>query len=137
MLPSLIWSSSVSCDVVFWPLQDVAADAFVPAVSVISTSPDLRWTVQPAVNTSVSRQKTKSHGATQTAAAHKAKPSNRKGHKEKVYRKTRKNKKSENSSSRNIGSTRRFSSFKNTFLEFSQNMCIFIPCLKKIDKAAK
>lgn len=111
-------------NVVFWPLQDVAADAFVPTVSVISTSPDLRWTVQPAVNTSVSpsstRQKTKSHGATQTAAAHKAKPSNRKGHKEKVSRKTRKNKKSENSSSRNIGSNTRFSSFKNTFLEFSQ-----------------
>ncbi|TWW68906.1 protein c-Fos [Takifugu flavidus] len=67
--------------------EDIAADAFVPTVSVISSSPDLRWTVQPAVITSVSpsstRQKTKSHGATQTAAAHKAKPSNRKGHKEK------------------------------------------------------
>lgn len=124
MLPSLIWSSSVSCDVVFWQLQDIAADAFVPTVTVISTSPDLRWTVQPAVITSVSpsstRQKTKSHGATQTAAAHKAKPSNRKGHKEKVCRKTCKNKRSENSSSRNIGSDRRFSSFKNAFQEFSQ-----------------
>lgn len=124
MLPSLIWSSSISCDVVFWPLQDIAADAFVPTVTVISTSADLRWTVQPADITSVSpsptRQKTKSHGATQTAAAHKAKPSNRKGHKEKVCRKTCQNKKSENSSSSNIGSNRRFSSFKNAFLEFRQ-----------------
>lgn len=74
--------------------QDIAVDAFVPTPTGISTSQDLRWMVQPTVTTSVSpssaRQKTKSHDATQSAASHKAKPSNRTGHKEKVRWKTRK-----------------------------------------------
>ncbi|XP_035534405.1 proto-oncogene c-Fos [Morone saxatilis] len=68
-----------------------AADSFVPTVTAISTSPDLRWMVQPTVITSVSpspggRAKTRSHGASQSsspAAANKAKPSNRKGLKDK------------------------------------------------------
>ncbi|KAM7367957.1 hypothetical protein PAMP_014219 [Pampus punctatissimus] len=65
-----------------------AADSFVPTVTAISTSPDLRWMVQPTVITSVSpsssRAKPKTHGATQSsssAGANKAKPSNRKGQK--------------------------------------------------------
>ncbi|XP_041815023.1 proto-oncogene c-Fos-like [Chelmon rostratus] len=71
-------------------IETSAADSFVPTVTAISTSPDLRWMVQPAVITSVSpssgRAKTKTHGATQSsspAAANKAKPSNRKGLKDK------------------------------------------------------
>lgn len=68
--------------------QDVAADVFAPTVTLVSASQDPRWTVQPAVITSVSpssaRQKSKSPGATQAAASHKAKPCNRKGRKEKV-----------------------------------------------------
>uniref|UniRef100_A0A8C3AHD4 Protein c-Fos n=1 Tax=Cyclopterus lumpus TaxID=8103 RepID=A0A8C3AHD4_CYCLU len=67
-----------------------AADSFVPTVTAISTSPDLRWMVQPTVITSVSpssgRAKTKSRGSTQLscpAGANKAKPSNRKGLKDK------------------------------------------------------
>lgn len=80
----LISSHFIYCGV----FQDIAVDAFVPTATVVSTSQDLRWMVQPTVITSVSpssaRQKTKSHDATQTAASHKAKPSNRKGHKEKV-----------------------------------------------------
>ncbi|XP_070844252.1 protein c-Fos-like [Chaetodon trifascialis] len=67
-----------------------AADSFVPTVTAISTSPDLRWMVQPTVITSVSpssgRAKTKTHGANQSssrAAASKAKPSTRKGLKDK------------------------------------------------------
>ncbi|XP_071335264.1 protein c-Fos [Trachinotus anak] len=66
-----------------------AADSFVPTVTAISTSPDLRWMVQPTVITSVSpssgRAKTKTHGATQPsspAGANKAKPSSRKGQRE-------------------------------------------------------
>lgn len=84
-------SSHFMCCGVF---QDIAVDAFVPTVTVISTSQDLRWMVQPTVTTSVSplsaRQKTKSHDATQTRASHKAKLPTRKGHKEKVCCKTRK-----------------------------------------------
>ncbi|XP_039981667.1 proto-oncogene c-Fos-like [Xiphias gladius] len=66
-----------------------AADSFVPTVTAISTSPDLRWMVQPTVISSVSpssgRAKTKSHGATRPpspAGANKAKPSSRKGQRE-------------------------------------------------------
>ncbi|XP_018550004.1 protein c-Fos [Lates calcarifer] len=68
-----------------------AADSFVPTVTAISTSPDLRWMVQPSVITSVSpssssgRAKTKTHAATQLsspAGANKAKPSGRKGQRE-------------------------------------------------------
>ncbi|XP_026175007.1 proto-oncogene c-Fos-like [Mastacembelus armatus] len=66
-----------------------AVDSFVPSVTVISTSPDLRWMVQPTVITSVSpsssRAKTKAHGSTHsssTAGANKAKSSNRKGQRE-------------------------------------------------------
>uniref|UniRef100_A0A668AFA2 Protein c-Fos n=1 Tax=Myripristis murdjan TaxID=586833 RepID=A0A668AFA2_9TELE len=44
-----------------------AADSFVPTVTAISSSPDLRWMVQPTVITSVSpsssRAKPKAHGA--------------------------------------------------------------------------
>ncbi|XP_070705145.1 protein c-Fos-like [Pempheris klunzingeri] len=68
-----------------------AADSFVPTVTAISSSPDLRWMVQPTVITSVSpssgRGKTKTHGATHassSAGATKAKPSNRKGLKDKA-----------------------------------------------------
>ncbi|KAM9338831.1 protein c-Fos-like [Symphorus nematophorus] len=69
-----------------------ASDSFVPTVTAISTSPDLRWMVQPAVITSVSppsssgRAKSKTHGGSQSsspAAANKAKPPNRKGLKDK------------------------------------------------------
>ncbi|XP_033504289.2 protein c-Fos-like [Epinephelus lanceolatus] len=68
-----------------------AADSFVPTVTAISTSPDLRWMVQPTVITSVSpsagRAKTRTHGSSQSssppAGATKAKPSNRKGLKDK------------------------------------------------------
>ncbi|KAG7242953.1 hypothetical protein INR49_017644 [Caranx melampygus] len=66
-----------------------AADSFVPTVTAISTSPDLRWMVQPTVITSASpssgRAKSKTHGATQPsspAGANKAKPSSRKGQRE-------------------------------------------------------
>ncbi|XP_062293797.1 protein c-Fos-like [Scomber scombrus] len=69
-------------------VETSAADSFVPTVTAISSSPDLRWMVQPAVITSVSpsssRAKPKTHGATQSsspAGANKAKPSNRKGQK--------------------------------------------------------
>ncbi|XP_070782326.1 protein c-Fos-like [Enoplosus armatus] len=71
-------------------IETSAADSFVPTVTAISTSPDLRWMVQPTVITSVSpasgRVKTKIHGASQSsspAGANKAKPSNRKGLKDK------------------------------------------------------
>ncbi|XP_027140219.1 proto-oncogene c-Fos isoform X1 [Larimichthys crocea] len=72
-------------------IETSAADSFVPTVTAISTSPDLRWMVQPTVITSVSpssgRAKTKTDGATQSsspaAAATKGKSSNRKGLKDK------------------------------------------------------
>lgn len=77
-----------------WVLQGTdtsAADPFVPTVTAISTSRDLRWMVQPTVLTSVTpssgRAKSKARGATQsssTADATKAKPSNRKGQREQV-----------------------------------------------------
>uniref|UniRef100_A0A3B4UQK3 Protein c-Fos n=1 Tax=Seriola dumerili TaxID=41447 RepID=A0A3B4UQK3_SERDU len=77
-------SSSVDSD-----SETSAADSFVPTVTAISTSPDLRWMVQPTVITSVSpssgRAKTKTHGATQPsspAGANKAKLSSRKGQRE-------------------------------------------------------
>uniref|UniRef100_G3P8F2 Protein c-Fos n=1 Tax=Gasterosteus aculeatus TaxID=69293 RepID=G3P8F2_GASAC len=66
-----------------------AADSFVPTVTAISTSPDLRWMVQPTVITSVSpssgRAKPKTRSSTQQlqTGANKAKPSDRKGLKEK------------------------------------------------------
>uniref|UniRef100_G3P8H1 Protein c-Fos n=1 Tax=Gasterosteus aculeatus TaxID=69293 RepID=G3P8H1_GASAC len=62
---------------------------FVPTVTAISTSPDLRWMVQPTVITSVSpssgRAKPKTRSSTQQlqTGANKAKPSDRKGLKEK------------------------------------------------------
>ncbi|XP_062267556.1 protein c-Fos-like [Platichthys flesus] len=65
-----------------------ASDSFVPTVTAISTSPDLRWMVQPTVLTSVSpssgRAKTKTHGANHrpSSGANKAKPSSRKGQRE-------------------------------------------------------
>ncbi|XP_037605880.1 proto-oncogene c-Fos [Sebastes umbrosus] len=63
-----------------------AADSFVPTVTAISTSPDLRWMVQPTVITSVSpssgRAKSKTHGSSQSAGANKAKQG-RKGLKDK------------------------------------------------------
>ncbi|XP_071396916.1 protein c-Fos-like [Centroberyx affinis] len=66
-----------------------AADSFVPTVTAISTSPDLRWMVQPTVITSVSpsssRAKPKAHGVIQSsspAGATKAQPSSRKGQKD-------------------------------------------------------
>ncbi|XP_042246734.1 proto-oncogene c-Fos-like isoform X3 [Thunnus maccoyii] len=69
-------------------VETSAADSFVPTVTAISSSPDLRWMVQPTVITSVSpsssRAKPKTHGANQSsspAGANKAKPSNRKGQK--------------------------------------------------------
>uniref|UniRef100_H3DG08 Protein c-Fos n=1 Tax=Tetraodon nigroviridis TaxID=99883 RepID=H3DG08_TETNG len=58
--------------------------AFVPTVTVISSSQDLRWMVQPAVITAVSASSARQKSKSQTAAAHKAKPCNRKGHKEKL-----------------------------------------------------
>ncbi|XP_044024327.1 proto-oncogene c-Fos [Siniperca chuatsi] len=71
-------------------IETSAADSFAPTVTAISTSPDLKWMVQPTVITSVSsasgRAKTKTHGATQSsspAGAKKAKPSNRIGLKDK------------------------------------------------------
>ncbi|XP_028997610.1 protein c-Fos-like isoform X1 [Betta splendens] len=67
-------------------VETSAADSFVPTVTAISTSPDLRWMVQPTVITSVSpssgRAKTRARGANQSsspAGANKAKSSNRKG----------------------------------------------------------
>ncbi|XP_056150956.1 protein c-Fos-like [Lampris incognitus] len=66
-----------------------APDSFVPTVTAVSTSPDLKWMVQPTVITSVSpspgRAKAKTRGAVQsssTASANKAQPSNRKGQKD-------------------------------------------------------
>ncbi|XP_047429904.1 protein c-Fos-like [Mugil cephalus] len=66
-----------------------AAALFVPTVTTISTSPELKWMVQPTVITSVSptsgRAKTKTHVATRAASpagAIKTKPCNRKGQKE-------------------------------------------------------
>lgn len=85
----------------FFFQQDIetsVADSFVPTVTAISTSPGLRWMVQPVqtVITSGSpssgRAKSKTHGGSQsssTAAASKAKPSNRKGLKDKVCRRAR------------------------------------------------
>ncbi|XP_026197446.1 proto-oncogene c-Fos-like [Anabas testudineus] len=85
-LPSESLSSSVDSAK---GTEPSAADPFVPTVTAISTSPDLRWMVQPAVITSVppssGRAKTKARGATQSsspAGANKAKPSNRKGQRE-------------------------------------------------------
>ncbi|XP_037305459.2 protein c-Fos-like isoform X1 [Pungitius pungitius] len=69
--------------------ETCAADSFVPTVTAISTSPDLRWMVQPTVITSVSpssgRAKPKTRSSTQQVqtGANKAKPSSRKGLKEK------------------------------------------------------
>ncbi|XP_008300539.1 proto-oncogene c-Fos-like [Stegastes partitus] len=67
-----------------------AAASFVPTVTAISTSPELRWMVQPTVLTSVSpssgRAKSKTHAATQSSspsgARNKAKGCSRKGQKE-------------------------------------------------------
>uniref|UniRef100_A0A8D0DH39 Protein c-Fos n=1 Tax=Sander lucioperca TaxID=283035 RepID=A0A8D0DH39_SANLU len=73
-------SSSVDSDT-----EISAADSFVPTVTAISTSPDLRWMVQPTVITSVSPSSRRAKNKTQSSsAANKAKPSNRKGLKEKA-----------------------------------------------------
>ncbi|XP_034018426.1 proto-oncogene c-Fos-like [Thalassophryne amazonica] len=69
-----------------------AADSCTPTGNATSTSPDLRWTVQPSAVRSVSsasgRAKPKAHGATRASAApagaNKAKPSTRKGQKEQL-----------------------------------------------------
>uniref|UniRef100_A0A672H1X3 Protein c-Fos n=1 Tax=Salarias fasciatus TaxID=181472 RepID=A0A672H1X3_SALFA len=80
--PSDSLSSSVDSDV-----EPSATSSFVPTVTTISTSPELRWMVQPAViSTTVStpaagRAKTRAQGATQAsspAAASKSKPCSRK-----------------------------------------------------------
>uniref|UniRef100_A0A3Q3XDJ5 Protein c-Fos n=1 Tax=Mola mola TaxID=94237 RepID=A0A3Q3XDJ5_MOLML len=61
--------------------------SLVPTVTAISTSPDLRWMVQPTVITSVSpssgQARNRTHGASLPAAANKAKAPNRKGQKDK------------------------------------------------------
>ncbi|XP_029352784.1 proto-oncogene c-Fos [Echeneis naucrates] len=82
-LSSSVDSAKVQAD------QEIAAASFVPTVTAISTSLDLRWMVQPTVITSDSpssgRAKTKTSGATQPSApagASKAKPSGRKGQRE-------------------------------------------------------
>ncbi|XP_078130917.1 protein c-Fos-like [Sander vitreus] len=65
--------------------ESSAADSFVPTVTAISTSPDLRWMVQPTVITAVSPSSRRAKTKTQSSsAANKAKPSNRKGLKEKA-----------------------------------------------------
>uniref|UniRef100_UPI0037E8A7B3 protein c-Fos-like n=1 Tax=Semicossyphus pulcher TaxID=241346 RepID=UPI0037E8A7B3 len=80
-------SSSVDSDK---DIESSVADSFVPTVTAISTSPDLKWMVQPTVITSVSpsgRARTRSHGVSQSsspAGRNKAKPSNRKGLKDKA-----------------------------------------------------
>uniref|UniRef100_A0A3B5B3E1 Protein c-Fos n=1 Tax=Stegastes partitus TaxID=144197 RepID=A0A3B5B3E1_9TELE len=83
--PSDLLSSSVDSDA-----ETGAAASFVPTVTAISTSPELRWMVQPTVLTSVSpssgRAKSKTHAATQSSspsgARNKAKGCSRKGQKE-------------------------------------------------------
>uniref|UniRef100_A0A3Q0R844 Protein c-Fos n=1 Tax=Amphilophus citrinellus TaxID=61819 RepID=A0A3Q0R844_AMPCI len=72
-------SSSVDSDK---DTETSAAASFVPTVTAISTSPELKWIVQPTVITSASpspcRAKTKTHAATHSssrAGANKAKPS--------------------------------------------------------------
>lgn len=133
--------SSLSCTVGVF--QGIAVDAFVPTVTVISTSQDLRWMVQPTVITSVSpssaRQKTKSHDATQTAASHRAKPSNRKAHKEKVCWKTCKIMKSENISSRNAATiaNRQSIFIWNDQTQYFSRLVFLNPCLTKWDKHSK
>uniref|UniRef100_A0A3Q0R5K2 Protein c-Fos n=1 Tax=Amphilophus citrinellus TaxID=61819 RepID=A0A3Q0R5K2_AMPCI len=79
-------SSSVDSDK---DTETSAAASFVPTVTAISTSPELKWIVQPTVITSASpspcRAKTKTHAATHSssrAGANKAKACNRKGPKE-------------------------------------------------------
>ncbi|XP_023148194.1 protein c-Fos-like [Amphiprion ocellaris] len=63
-----------------------AAESFVPTVTAISTSPELRWMVQPTVLTSVSppsgRAKTKPRSSSPAGARNKAKACSRKGQKE-------------------------------------------------------
>uniref|UniRef100_A0A1A7XJ06 Protein c-Fos n=2 Tax=Iconisemion striatum TaxID=60296 RepID=A0A1A7XJ06_9TELE len=61
-----------------------AAPSFVPTLTAISTSPDLKWMVQPtAITTSCGRAGTRSRGATSpSAGARKAKPCTKKGQKE-------------------------------------------------------
>ena len=79
------------CDVglFFQDTETSTADSLVPTVTAISTSPDLRWMVQPTVTTSVSpssgQARSRTHGASLPAAANKATPTNRKGQKDKVW----------------------------------------------------
>lgn len=77
----------------FQDTETSAAASFVPTVTAISTSPELKWIVQPTVITSASpspcRAKPKTHAATQSSSrpgANKARASNRKGPKEQVKR---------------------------------------------------
>ncbi|XP_074541345.1 protein c-Fos [Halichoeres trimaculatus] len=85
--PSDSLSSSVDSDK---DIETSVAESFVPTVTAISTSPDLKWMVQPTVITSVSpssRAKSRSQSknqASSSAGVNKAKPCNRKGTKDKV-----------------------------------------------------
>ncbi|XP_034554708.1 proto-oncogene c-Fos [Notolabrus celidotus] len=85
--PSDSLSSSADSDK---DIETSVADSFVPTVTAISTSPDLKWMVQPTVITSVSpssRAKSRSQSKNQSsslAGANKAKPCNRKGPKDKA-----------------------------------------------------
>ncbi|XP_058469682.1 protein c-Fos-like [Solea solea] len=72
-----------------------AADTFVPTVTTVSTSPDLRWMVQPAVITSASPSRPRARTKTrctppspppQPSGANKAKSSSRKAQKEQSSR---------------------------------------------------
>uniref|UniRef100_A0A1A8RQ23 Protein c-Fos n=1 Tax=Nothobranchius rachovii TaxID=451742 RepID=A0A1A8RQ23_9TELE len=66
-----------------------ATSSFVPTLTAISTSPDLKWMVQPrAITASCGRTGTRSRGATSpSAGARKAKPCNKKGQKEQPSKK--------------------------------------------------
>ncbi|KAM6992065.1 protein c-Fos [Tautogolabrus adspersus] len=81
------FSSSVDSDK---DIDTSVAELFVPTVTAISTSPDLKWMVQPTVITSVSpsgRAKTRTQSKDQSSlsgGANKAKSSNRRGLKDKA-----------------------------------------------------
>ncbi|XP_020512605.1 protein c-Fos [Labrus bergylta] len=85
--PSDSFSSSMDSDK---DIDTSVADSFVPTVTAISTSPDLKWMVQPTVITSVSpsdRAKTRTQSKNQSSlsgGANKAKSSNRRGLKDKA-----------------------------------------------------
>lgn len=96
--------------VLFQDSDTSATDSFVPTVTAISTSPDLSWMVQPTVITSVSpssgRARTRSRRATQPsspAGANKAKPCSRKGQREQVCHKRKKEKENRKKKTRWVG----------------------------------